>query len=55
MSKKIEVTEENFRALCEALVAVREYDCCTFNHEEAFDMAEDYMEQIEEHGDEHNR
>ena len=46
--KHVVVTEENFRALCEALMAVREQECCTYDHDEAFDMAEHYMEQIEE-------
>jgi len=46
--KKVEVTEENFRMLCEALEAVAEAECCSYEHDEAFDMAEHYMEQIKE-------
>ena len=43
--KKIEVTEENFRKVCEALKYITEKECCSYDYGDVCDMADAYLEQ----------
>ena len=42
----IEVNEYNFKKVCEALDDICNHECCCYGHEEACDIAEDYLEQL---------
>lgn len=42
----LEVNKNNFRKVCEALDDICNHECCSYGHDEACDIAEDYLEQL---------